>query len=99
MKAGKCFIVIAALTLLMSSVAMAQSIAANKLCIHNGGESWTTAYNHEWPNRGGGKYYPSFLHIPAQSKPWTTDTWTWKISGWGVEGVKLTPTPSHACPW
>ncbi|MHC4944648.1 MAG: hypothetical protein ACYTG7_16650, partial [Planctomycetota bacterium] len=97
MKAGKWFIVFAAVALLLSSAAMAQSIAVNRLCVHNGGESYApSAGTHKY---GGGKYFPSFLHIPAQSEPWSTDTWPWKISGWGIESMKVCDFPSNVWTW
>lgn len=60
---------------------------SNSLCINDGGEYFVTSIDHSLPNNGGGKYFPSFTHCPAQSIG-TPNSWPWKISGWEFTGMQ-----------
>jgi hypothetical protein len=85
MRLGKWVLGIAAIALLLGGTATAQ-IEANQLCIHNGSDYYIGGLDHRHPNNGGGKYYPSYLHIPATDGP----PWQWKIAGWSFAGMKAT---------
>jgi hypothetical protein len=88
MKIGKWVLAIAGLALIFGGVASAQ-IQANRLCIHNGGDYYIIGFDHDLPNNGGGKYYPTYLHKPAMSLPWTLPgNYTWKVAGWCFTGMQ-----------
>ena len=65
--------------------AHAQSLDCNRLCINNGGEYMIMGINHSSPNKGCGKYFPSFSHWAGREGK-VAQTWPWKIRGWCWHG-------------
>lgn len=89
MKAGKIIVLALAVVFALGlfSTAKAQSLDVNRLCLHNGAEYYLPYYDHTLPNRGGGKYFPSFAHWSAQGVGSPT-TWPWQIRGWEWSGLQ-----------
>ena len=88
MKLGKWALAIAALALLFGSAADAQTIAANKLCIHNGSEYYVNGGFYGYPNHGSCRYFPSFTHFAATSKDNLGIVYPWKLAGWSWSGMQ-----------
>jgi hypothetical protein len=84
---GKHFFVSILAFILLCSMADSQ-IMANRLCFHNGGEYYVSAYDHGSPNDAVGRYFPSYTHRAAlgvgEPGNWT---WPWKIRGWSFTGM------------
>ena len=102
MRLGKWTLAFAAVALFCGT-AMAQVDDYNRLCMHNGSDYYIIGYDHNQPNVGVGKYYPSFTHRPADGikdsgSQWY---WPWKIYGWAWTGMQASaygPTwvwPTH----
>jgi hypothetical protein len=71
--------------ILLMGAAQAQSLDCNRLCINNGGEYTITGINHSSPNKGCGKYFPSFSHWTGRQGQ-DGRTYPWKIRGWCWHG-------------
>ena len=89
MRLGKWTLAFAAVAFLCGT-AMAQVDDFNRLCMHNGSYYYIIGYDHNNPNIGVGKYYPSFSHRPSygikdQNNQWY---WPWKIIGWAFAGMQ-----------
>lgn len=90
MRNGIWIIASGAILLCLGGIAEAQFVDANSLCLNGG-----SGYRMDWPcwgypNHGGGKYFPSYAHIP--STPWEhmgVDTYPWKTVGWGWTGMMI----------
>lgn len=72
--------------LLFICCGMAMGVDANRLCIHSGGDYFITGHTPYAPNSGGGKYFPSFTHIPTTKAG--GDQYPWKIKGWAWTGMQ-----------
>jgi hypothetical protein len=64
---------------------MAQTLDANRLAIHNGGEYYVGGFDHS--NSGAGKYFPSFAHWSAKGTG-TPLGWPWQLRGWVWSGMQ-----------
>jgi len=78
-----------ALCLILGGTAMAQSLDANRLAIHNGSEYYITGFDHNTVNGGAGKYFPSFTHWSAAGTGAPT-AWPWQLRGWIWAGMQAT---------
>ena len=86
MKVGKWVLGIAVLSLVLGSLAEAQTFDANTLCL-NGGSGYTIkGARWNYPNNAVSKYFPSFAHIPATSVNQAGIIFPWKLAGWGWTG-------------
>ncbi|MBU0755441.1 MAG: hypothetical protein KJ645_09910 [Planctomycetes bacterium] len=75
------------ISMFICSTITAQQINANRLCLNNGGEYYSTIHGID---SGVGKYYPSFAHCPGKGidsgfHQWH---WPWKIRGWAWGGMQ-----------
>lgn len=84
MKLRRWNLMIAAVVFLFSGAAM--GVDANRLCIHNGADYYVIGHDHSAINCGGGKYFPSFTHIPATQMG--GQRYPWKIKGWAWIGMQ-----------
>lgn len=83
--------IIIAATVVLCTTATAQTITANRLCIHNGADYYVTGYDHSSPNCGMGRYFPSFTHAASTEycDPGSgVCYYPWKILGWMVTGLQ-----------
>lgn len=78
---------------LIMGTAYAQTLDCNKLCINNGGEYLMTGIDHSSPNKGCGKYFPSFCHW-AGRQGMDGCTYPWKIRGWCWRGRRFKGGPA-----
>ncbi|MFH2003038.1 MAG: hypothetical protein ABIK28_25450 [Planctomycetota bacterium] len=74
--------------LVLQSTATAQ-ISSNRLCLHNGGEYYVGLIDHNAPNNAGGKFFPSYNHVPAEGISSSGGLYyPWKIRGWAWSGMQ-----------
>ena len=103
MRLGKGVLGIAAFALLFGGTAAAQ-IAANRLCILNGGEYYINSPFYGFPNHSAGKYFPSYAHRASTpvDQGGGVYIYPWKLAGWcwaGLQGkIRVIPgTGKPAC--
>jgi len=91
MKLGKWTLAIAAVALILCGTTMAQSLTANRICIHNGSDYYIIGYDHTAANCGGGRYFPSFSHFASTEYCDPVSGlcyYPWKILGWMIAGMQ-----------
>ncbi len=92
MRVRKVGFLLSVVFLLAIGVAFSQTIPVNQLTIHNGGEFYIHGSSGYWdfPNHGGGKYYPSFTHWSASPEAAGSGAtvFPWKLGGWSWRGMQ-----------
>lgn len=88
MKLGKWALVLGLAGLLFCGSADAQTIMANKLCLHSGSEYYVNGPFYGYPNHGSFRYFPSFTHWTSTSNDDLGLVYPWKISGWAWGGMQ-----------